>query len=183
MSSFENIHEECGVFAVFDREGADQVEALCYYGLYALQHRGQESCGIAVNDDGVINCYRDLGLVNEVFSKERLQKLGSGQIAVGHVRYATTGVPTQANAQPLVVNHIKGRMALAHNGNLTNAGVLRRELELGGGIFHTTSDTEVIAYTITQERLQAPTIEQAVQNAMERVEGARSEERRVGKEC
>lgn len=170
----DKVHEECGVFGVLDRGDAGAVEALCYYGLYALQHRGQESCGIAVNDDGVITKHRDLGLVNEVFTKDILDSLAGGQIAIGHVRYATTGTQRRSNAQPLVVNHIKGSMALAHNGNLTNAAELREEQELRGGIFQTTSDTEVIAYTITQQRLQAPSIEQAVLGAMHRLQGAYS---------
>lgn len=166
--------EECGVFGVFNRGDDFAVEKLCYYGLYALQHRGQESCGIAVNDDGVITKHRDLGLVNEVFTKDALESLAGGQMAIGHVRYATTGTQRRSNAQPLVVNHIKGSMALAHNGNLTNAVALREEFELGGGIFQTTSDTEVIAYTITRERLQKPSIEQAVLGAMHYLQGAYS---------
>jgi len=147
---------------------------LCYYGLYALQHRGQESCGIAVNDNGVVTAFRDLGLVNEVFTKEALTNLGTGQIAMGHVRYATTGTHRRANAQPLVINHIKGSMTLAHNGNLTNAAELREEQELRGGIFQTTSDTEVIAYAITNHRLTQPSIEKAVEGAMNDLKGAYS---------
>ncbi|MGN0172636.1 MAG: amidophosphoribosyltransferase [Acutalibacteraceae bacterium] len=170
---FDSIHEECGVFGIFDRSGAD-VTGLTYFALYALQHRGQESCGIAVNDDGVITAHKDVGLVNEVFHAQALAKLGSGQIAVGHVRYSTTGNDGRLNCQPLVVNHCKGSMALAHNGNLTNAAVLREKLELSGSIFHTTSDTEVISYTITKERLTAPSIEAAVERAMTQLEGAYS---------
>lgn len=142
---FSKIHEECGVFGIYS-SGETDVAGLTYSALFALQHRGQESCGIAVNDDGVISGYKDLGLVGEVFPPERLQKLGGGQLAVGHVRYATTGRKSRENAQPLIINHIKGSMALAHNGNLTNAAELREALELNGAIFHTTSDTEVIAY-------------------------------------
>ena len=140
---FDSIHEECGVFGIYTNEVSD-VAASTYYGLYALQHRGQESCGIAVNDDGIIACHHDVGLVNDVFTNETLSKLGMGKIAVGHVRYGTTGANSRGNAQPLVVNHIKGCMALAHNGNLTNDHELREELELNGSIFRTTSDTEVI---------------------------------------
>ena len=157
---FSKIHEECGVFGIYSSGGTD-VAGLTYSALFALQHRGQESCGIAVNDDGVISGYKDLGLVGEVFPPERLQKLGGGQLAVGHVRYATTGRKSRENAQPLIINHIKGSMALAHNGNLTNAAELREALELNGAIFHTTSDTEVIAYTITNERLRVSSIEDA----------------------
>lgn len=148
--------------------------SLAYYGLFALQHRGQESAGIAVNDDGVFTTYRDEGLVNEVFPKERLQRLGSGNIVVGHVRYATTGSDRKRNAQPIIINHHKGRMALAHNGNLTNSYELRTRLEQNGSIFHTTTDSEVIAYIIVQERLHTPSIEEAVYDAMGRIEGAYS---------
>ena len=170
---FSKIHEECGVFGIYSSGGTD-VAGLTYSALFALQHRGQESCGIAVNDDGVISGYKDLGLVGEVFPPERLQKLGGGQLAVGHVRYATTGRKSRENAQPLIINHIKGSMALAHNGNLTNAAELREALELNGAIFHTTSDTEVIAYTITNERLRVSSIEEAVSAAMDRIKGAYS---------
>lgn len=168
-----NLREECGVFGVFSKETAD-VASTAYYGLFALQHRGQESCGIVVNDDGVFHGYKDTGLVNDVFSHDVIERLGEGNIAVGHVRYGTTGSNDRSNAQPIVVNHIKGKMALAHNGNLVNSGELRRELELEGSIFHTTSDTEVISYIITKERLSAPSIEQAVNKAMTRLKGAYS---------
>lgn len=167
------IHEECGVFGVFapDRR---EVAATCYYGLFALQHRGQESCGIVVNDDGLFNSYKDTGLVNDVFTKSVIEKLGLGNAALGHVRYGTTGANDRLNSQPIVVNHIKGRMALAHNGNLTNSYELRRELEYGGSIFHTTSDTEVISYIITKERITSPSIEEAVNRAMNKIKGAYS---------
>ena len=164
------IREECGVFA----NGRTDVAASAYYALYALQHRGQESCGIVVNDDGVFNTYKDTGLVSEVFRPSALEQLGEGNMAVGHVRYGTTGGNGRLNAQPIVVNHIKGRMALAHNGNLVNSFELRNELELCGSIFHTTSDTEVISYIITKERLTAPSIEEAVNQAMSRIKGAYS---------
>ena len=168
-----HLHEECGVFGVRLPERGD-VASLAYYALYSLQHRGQESCGIAVNDDGVIRAYRDVGLVGDVFRPERLTSLGQGSIAVGHVRYGTTGSDNQRNVQPILVNHYKGRMALAHNGNLTNSHALRRELESQGSIFQTTTDSEVIAYLIVQERLRHPSIEAAVSAAMERLEGAYS---------
>ncbi len=170
---FDKLHEECGVFGIYDPRGGNVAQA-CYYGLYALQHRGQESCGIVVNDDGVLNSFKDTGLVNEVFTSERLKSLGPGKIAIGHVRYGTTGVNPRLNAQPLVVNHVKGCMALAHNGNLTNAGELREALELKGSIFHTTSDTEVISYVITHERLNSTSIEEAVCRAMDSIQGAYS---------
>lgn len=169
----DKLKEECGVFGVFSKETRD-VAASCYYGLYALQHRGQESCGICVNDDGLFNSFKDVGLVNDVFTPDTLKTLGVGNMAVGHVRYGTTGGNGRLNAQPITVNHIKGRMALAHNGNLVNSFELREELELQGSIFHTTSDTEVISYIITKERITAPSIEQAVNRAMTRIKGAYS---------
>lgn len=167
------IREECGVFGVFGKENPTIAQSV-YFGLFALQHRGQESCGIAVNNDGVFNSYKDAGLVNDVFTPDVLARLGGGSIAVGHVRYGTTGSGGRINAQPVVVNHFKGSMALAHNGNLTNAYELRREFEAKGSIFHTTSDTEVISYLITEERLKTGTIEDAVCRAMNRLEGAYS---------
>lgn len=168
----EKLHEECGVFGVYRRDGELDVVGTTYYGLYALQHRGQESCGMAVNDDGVFYKRRELGLVNEVFTKQVMENMPRGNMCVGHCRYATTGTPVRANAQPFVIRHIKGPMALAHNGNLTNAAELREEFELGGGIFHSTSDTEVIAYAITRQRLTAGSIEQAVVEAMPQLSGA-----------
>ncbi len=169
----DKLHEECGVLGIYNKSGdIDDILASTYYGLYALQHRGQESCGIALNDDGVITSHRDSGLVNEVFTKDVLATLPRGQISVGHCRYATTGSRTRANAQPLLIRHIKGSMALAHNGNLTNASELRNDVELGGGIFHTTSDTEAIAYTITKHRLTQPSIENAVVSAMNDLKGS-----------
>lgn len=168
-----SLGEECGVLGIISPRTADVAE-LVYYGLYALQHRGQESCGIVVNDDGVFSSYKDLGLVGEVFSQDILSRLPKGTMAVGHVRYGTTGSTNRNNCQPIEVNHQKGKMALAHNGNLSNAIKLRNALELAGAIFHTTSDTETIAYIITQERLKAPSIEDAVSQAMNRLEGAYS---------
>ena len=165
------LREECGVFGVYSPEPYN-VARMTYYGLFSLQHRGQESCGIVVNDDGLFRSYKDTGLVNDVFTAQRLETLGCGNMAVGHVRYGTTGGNGRSNAQPILVNHIKGRMALAHNGNLVNSSELRTELELQGSIFHTTSDTEVISYIITKERLTAPSIEEAVNRAVSRLEGA-----------
>ena len=167
------LHEECGVFGLYTHE-PEAAAIHTYHALYALQHRGQESAGIAINDDGVISSHKDVGLVSEVFPPDVLQNLGSGTITVGHVRYATTGNKSRTNAQPLVINHVKGSMVLAHNGNLTNAAELREKLELSGAIFHTTSDTEVIAYTITAQRLTAPSIEEAVDAAMDIIQGAYS---------
>ncbi len=169
----EQLHEECGVFGVYSPKRYDIAKTV-YYGLFALQHRGQEGAGIVVNSDGVFSSRKDLGLVNEVFSPAALSALPQGNMAVGHVRYGTTGGNSRANCQPIEVNHIKGHLALAHNGNLTNAFELRQDLELKGAIFHTTSDTETIAYLITRARLTAPSIEEAVVQAMPALEGAYS---------
>ena len=168
--------EECGVFGMYDLDGND-VAASIYYGLFALQHRGQESCGIAVSDtNGPIRnvaSAKGMGLVNEVFDAERLEKL-KGDIGVGHVRYSTAGASIRENIQPMVLNYVKGSLSLAHNGNLINAVKLRTELEYTGAIFQTTIDSEVIAYLIAKERLTAPTVEDAVKNAMKKIEGAYS---------
>lgn len=172
-NDMSQLHEECGVFGVLAPERSD-VASTAYYALFALQHRGQESCGIVVNDDGVFASHKDTGLVNDVFTHHELEKLGMGDMALGHVRYGTTGSSNRVNAQPIVVNHVKGPMALCHNGNLINSYELREELELNGSIFHTTSDTEVISYIITKERLSAPSIEEALCRAMNRIRGAYS---------
>ena len=168
-----SIHEECGVFGICSPEEIN-ISNMVYYGLYALQHRGQESCGIVVNHDGVFSSHKDLGLVSEVFGAEQLAKLPEGNLAVGHVRYGTTGGNNRSNCQPIEVNHQKGKMALAHNGNLSNAVELRNELELSGAIFHSTSDTETIAYIVTRERLKTGSIEEALSNAMNVLDGAYS---------
>ncbi|MBO6020292.1 MAG: amidophosphoribosyltransferase, partial [Clostridia bacterium] len=167
------LHEECGVFGVFAEQPTDAAR-LAYYGLFALQHRGQESCGIVVNDDGLFVSHKDLGTVADVFTKETLASFPRGTMAVGHTRYGTTGGTNRANCQPIEVNHVKGRMAIAHNGNLSNAAELRSELELSGAIFHTSSDTETIAYLVTRERLTAPSIEEALIRAMRTLDGAYS---------
>ena len=172
---YENeLHEECGVFGVYDFDGAD-VAATVYYGLFALQHRGQESCGIAVSDTngpkGKVISYKDMGLANEVFDEEKIDRL-KGNIGVGHVRYSTAGSSTRENAQPLVLNYVKGTLALAHNGNLINAPELRQELSYTGAIFQTTIDSEVIAYYIARERLKTQSAEEAVANAMGIIKGA-----------
>lgn len=166
-----SVHEECGVFGIISPT-RKSVAGITYYGLYALQHRGQESAGIVVNDDGLFYSHKDVGLVGDVFGTEQLNKLPQGTMAVGHVRYGTTGAATRSNCQPIEVNHQKGKLALAHNGNLSNAFALRNELELSGAIFHTTSDTETIAYIVTKERLTAPSIEIAIDRAVEKLRGA-----------
>ncbi len=168
-----SLHDECGVFGIYSPDVFD-IAPLCYHGLFALQHRGQESAGIAVNQKGVMRCHKDAGLVNDVFTPKNLRALGQGNLAVAHVRYGTTGVNPRQNAQPIVVNHVKGLMAMAHNGALTNAAELREELELAGAIFHMTSDSEIITHSIIRERLKAPSIEEAVSRAMDRLEGAYS---------
>lgn len=169
----KGIHEECGVFGVYSKEITD-VASLSYVALYALQHRGQESCGIVVNDRGIFSHHKDLGLVPEVFNKHTLEKLGLGNISIGHVRYSTTGNSNRVNAQPLVVRHVKGPMAIAHNGNLVNAHILREKYELKGAIFQSTNDTEVISYAITEQRLIRDSIESAVEYAMYDLQGAYS---------
>ena len=167
------LHEECGVFGVYSPHTTD-VAAMTYVALYALQHRGQESCGIVVNDRGVFSHHKDLGLVPEVFNRSQIEKLGQGNISIGHVRYSTTGKPSRSNAQPIVVRHVKGPMSIAHNGNLVNAHELRRKYELRGAIFHTTNDTEVISYAVTEQRLERSSIEEAVEYAMYDLKGAYS---------
>lgn len=167
----EHIHEECGVFGIFSQTRKD-VASLSYYALYSLQHRGQESAGIVVNDDGILNVYKDKGLVSEVFIQDHLHSLPQGRIAIGHVRYGTTGLDAKKNAQPICINHMKGNLALAHNGNLVNSYELRKELESTGSIFYTTSDTESIVYTIVKERLTSKSIEEAVYKAVQKLEGA-----------
>ncbi len=172
----DGVHEECGVFGMYDLDGGDVVSSI-YYGLFALQHRGQESCGIAVSDTdgpkGKVMSAKGMGTVNEVFDAESLGRL-KGNIGVGHVRYSTAGASTNSNIQPLVLNYVKGTLMLAHNGNLVNAPELRRELEKTGAIFQTTIDTEVIAYHIARERLNTANVEQAVLNAMRKLKGAYS---------
>lgn len=165
-----SIHEECGVYGIFSRSGDTDTASCCYYGLFALQHRGQESCGIAVNNDGTITCLKDMGLVGDVFTHDVLAKL-KGNIAIGHVRYSTTGSSTKENAQPLVTHYVKGTVSIAHNGNLTNCNSLRRSLEDEGAIFQTTVDSEVIAYMVARARSVTPSIETAVEEVMKKIEG------------
>lgn len=170
--SSEGLHEECGVFGIYSGGELNPAYS-CYNGLLALQHRGQESCGIAVNDCGVISCHKDMGLVSEVFNNKILDEL-TGQIAVSHVRYSTAGGSVRENSQPLVMRYVKGVIAIAHNGNLTNAVEIRRELEHRGAIFQTTIDSEVIAYVIARERIKSHSIEEAVRRAMYQINGAYS---------
>ncbi|MDE7431605.1 MAG: amidophosphoribosyltransferase [Lachnospiraceae bacterium] len=168
------LHEECGVFGMYDFDGNDVASSI-YYGLFALQHRGQESCGIAVSDTegpkGKVIVHKDMGLVNEVFMPETLEKL-KGNIGVGHTRYSTAGSSTRENAQPLVLNYVKGILGLAHNGNLINALELRKELEYTGAIFQTTIDSEVIAYLIARARITSGSVEEAVKQTVGKIKGA-----------
>lgn len=152
-------------------EEKTNVASSVYYGLYALQHRGQESAGIVVNDDGIFRTHKDSGLVNDVFTPQAIRHLGLGTMAIGHVRYGTLGTKERVNAEPVVVNHCKGRMAIATSGRLVNSQMLKRDLELQGMIFHTNSDAEVISYIITKERITSESIEEAVTKAMERLDG------------
>ena len=172
----DKLGEECGVFGAYDFDGAD-VASMIYYGLFALQHRGQESCGIAVSDTagpkGKVLSSKDMGLLNEAFTPEILEKL-KGDIGVGHVRYSTAGSSTRENAQPLVLNYVKGTLGMAHNGNLINTPELRQELAYTGAIFQTTIDSEIIAYLIARERLNSKTVEEAVGRAMKKIKGAYS---------
>jgi len=166
------VGEECGVFGAYDMDGGDVAPSV-YYGLFALQHRGQESCGIAVTDtfgERKVHSRKGLGLVNEVFDEENLNEL-KGNLGVGHVRYSTAGGTRAENAMPLVLNYVKGTLAIAHNGNITNAVELRHELEYTGAIFQTTIDSEVIAYHIARERLNVKKVEDAVKRAMKKIKG------------
>ena len=168
----EGLHEECGVFGIYGDDSIAPAYA-CYNGLLALQHRGQESCGIAVNDRGVITGHKNMGLVSEVFSPAVLNGL-KGQMAISHVRYSTAGGSVRENSQPLVMRYVKGTLAIAHNGNLINAYEIRRELERRGAIFQTTIDSEAIAYLVARERVKAPSVEAAVSKAMKQIDGAYS---------
>ena len=170
----DELHEECGVFGIYDFDGGD-VASTIYYGLFALQHRGQESCGIAVSDTNgpkrKVLSHKGMGLVNEVFTPEILEGM-KGDIGVGHTRYSTAGSSTRENAQPLVLNYVKGTLALAHNGNLINVNELREDLEYTGAIFQTTIDSEVIAYHIARERINCSSAEEAVKRACMKLKGA-----------
>ncbi|PTL29026.1 amidophosphoribosyltransferase [Lachnospiraceae bacterium oral taxon 096] len=171
-----NLHEECGVFGMYDMNGGNVANSI-YYGLFALQHRGQESCGIAVTDTkgkkGSYHVYKGMGLCNEVFTPEILENL-KGNVGVGHVRYSTAGSSTRENAQPLVLSYVKGILGMAHNGNLVNAPQLREELAYTGAIFQTTIDSEVIAYLIARERIKTSSVEEAIGNTMNKLQGAYS---------
>lgn len=171
---FNKLKEECGVFGIYSNNNQENLAYYTCIGLASLQHRGEESCGIAINDGGIISHHKDVGLVNDVFDQKTLEELPLGKIAVGHVRYSTTGAPKKENAQPIVIRYAKGNLAVVHNGNLTNAVELREQLQETGAIFTSTSDTEVIAYLIARERLKTHSVEQAVMNTMQYIKGAYS---------
>lgn len=163
------LHEECGVFGVYDAKGG--CAECTYYGLYALQHRGQEACGIAANNNREIIYHKDVGLVGDVFDVQRLREM-NGTMAIGHVRYATTGAGRRMNAQPFVVNYVKQQLAVVHNGNLVNTEELRDYFEHRGAIFQTASDTEIIAYSIAASRLKYGSVEEAVNHSVKHLKGA-----------
>ncbi len=170
---FDQIHEECGVFGIYNNDGRS-IAHETYLALYALQHRGQNSCGIAINDSGVMKVHKDLGLVPDVFDEKSLAELGSGDIAIGHVRYSPSNETERANNQPLVMRYVKGTIAIACNGTLVNTHEIRKELEQGGAIFQTSSDLELVAYLIARARLKSGSIEAALKEAMAKIEGAYS---------
>lgn len=168
----DKLHEECGVFGVYNNNGFDTAR-MTYYGLFALQHRGQESAGIAVNNNGTILYRKEMGMVSDIFDDYVLDYL-KGHSAIGHVRYSTAGSSLVENAQPLVLKYTKGHMALAHNGNLTNADTIRKELESKGTIFQTTTDSEVIAALLSRARIKYSSIEEALVEVMSQIKGAYS---------
>jgi amidophosphoribosyltransferase len=165
-SLFDKLHEECGVFAIY---GNPEAANLAYLGLYALQHRGQESAGIATSDGRKIHCVRRMGHVADIFTPNVLNEL-PGELAIGHTRYSTTGDTVLLNAQPLSVACNKGQIAVAHNGNITNAAELRRDLEREGSIFQATSDTEVVLHLVARSRER--TLASALRDALLQLEGA-----------
>lgn len=172
---FNKLREECGIFGIYAKELEES--SLAYntcLGLSALQHRGEESCGIAINNGGIITCYKDVGLVADVFKAHVIDKMPSGKMAMGHVRYSTTGESKKENAQPIVMRYAKGNIGIVHNGNLVNAVKLREELQNNAAIFQTTSDTEIICYLIARERLKTNSIEEAIKNAVQYIDGAYS---------
>ena len=166
MTKSDKFRDECGVVAIYSHPEA---ETLAYLGLHALQHRGQESAGIVSSDGMSLHIHKAMGLVADIFTEKKLARI-RGTLAIGHTRYSTTGDSAILNAQPIMVQSNKGMIALAHNGNLTNAGEIRARMEAQGSIFQTTSDTEVIVHLIAQSREQ--TLPEAIADALRRVEGA-----------
>ncbi len=170
----KKIKEECGIFGIYTMKNEEELAHITCIGLTGVQHRGEESCGIAINNGGVVSYHKDLGLVSNVFKPHIVASLPKGKMAIGHVRYSTTGSPRKENAQPIVTRYAKGNLCIAHNGNLTNAMDLKHELQQSGAIFNTTSDTEVIAYIIARERLKTHSVEEAIVNATKYIKGAYS---------
>ena len=171
MNNYDKPQEECGVFGIYDNDGYD-CALMSYYALYALQHRGQESCGIAINDDGTIVSHKDVGIVPEVFDEVILNHLKNGKMGIGHCKYAMEGQEGRQNAQPLVVKYVKGSLTISYNGSLVNAEQIRVPLEQSGAIFQTTTDSELIAYLIARERLKCGSIEEAISGVMSQLHGA-----------
>ncbi|MGN0962244.1 MAG: amidophosphoribosyltransferase [Clostridia bacterium] len=165
------IKEACGVMGIFSNDELNLPKEM-YYGLFALQHRGQESCGMSVSNNGVVTTYKDMGLVNEVFDDAKIAEL-QGQIGIGHCRYSTTGNSEANNAQPLTMNFVKGTLSIAHNGNLANADEIRNKLmEEQGAVFHTSTDSEIFAYLIAKKEVETHLLEVAIRQATEMVSGA-----------
>ena len=164
----DKFHEECGVFGIY---GHPEAANLAYLGLCALQHRGQESAGICSSDGEKLHCHKDMGLVAEIFTESVLKEL-RGKMAIGHTRYSTAGQSARLNAQPFFVECSKGQIAVAHNGNLTNAIDVRRELEMAGSIFQAGSDTEVIIHLMARSREDS--LKHALRESLLRMEGAYS---------
>ena len=161
---FNKLKEECGIFGIYAKNPEENLAYNTCLGLSSLQHRGEESCGIAINNGGIINCYKDVGLVSDVFKRHIIDKMPTGKMSMGHVRYSTTGEPKKENAQPIVMRYAKGNIGIVHNGNLINSYELREELQNNAAIFQTTSDTEIICYIIARERLKTNSIEEAIIN-------------------
>ena len=166
MLPSDKFRDECGVVAIYSHPEA---ETLAYLGLHALQHRGQESAGIVTSDGMTLHIHKAMGLVADIFTEKKLSRM-RGTLAIGHTRYSTTGDSALLNAQPIMVQSNKGMIALAHNGNLTNAGEIRARMEAQGSIFQTSSDTEVIVHLIAHSREQ--TLPEAIADALRQVEGA-----------
>lgn len=166
--------EECGVFGIYKNDDNLDIVGETYNALLALQHRGQESAGIAVNENENIKCHKDVGMVSEALPEKELKKLGNGKISVGHVRYSPVDNVDRAGTQPLVMRYIKGTLAIAHNGAITNFAEMHKELELGGAIFQSNSNAELIAYVIASQRLLTSSIEDAVLKTMNKIKGAYS---------
>ncbi|MGI5891707.1 MAG: amidophosphoribosyltransferase [Bacillota bacterium] len=167
----DQLRDKCGIFGIYDNNDSLDVSRMIYLSLYALQHRGQESCGISVANGQVIHSYRNTGLVHDVFNNNILSKL-KGRIGIGHVRYSTTGASTQENAQPIIVDYRDGSMALAHNGNLINAGVLRQQMGAEGSVFITGSDTELFLKIICKNLVNSENIQEAITKTMRIIKGS-----------